>query len=465
MGNGVNISQGNLMSVTDMCGQKVLGMSGSLLNYINTGNAGTLPKADSFQKTTETPNEKQKKHINFQKILKFGTIAFSVVAFGTLLFSKLAKKPNVKEAKESKKIWDKIKGFFKANKTGELKKTADELKAAGDDIGKIINGQTPQALPPSKPQFTPQVDNQDKSEPLKKLFEERMSKNNALEDKAEEVVEVAKENVQERLGLPAPKAKVKTPRKKPTVQPKTPDVILLGEAQAQSTSNNIKKAAEKVEKNATEPVKKQAEKVKKNVAEPVKKQAKVETVPNTQIIDKVVMPEEIREKLSKEAQKNAEKIEPIEIDVDDINLRLQKRNNNLDNYDSQLIRKKLMKDDADFDYVNRYMWSKGDKFRIYDPELKKDIGYRYQINEDGSIKPLIQKSKPTKKSTKKPVDVSGYYVPCDEKETYAYLNNQIKNVEKATGVDLSEIMYKFGDDVPDKNITVEDIIREFGDSN
>lgn len=458
MGNGVNISQGNLMSVTDMCGQKVLGMSGSLLNYINTGNAGTLPKADSFQKTVETPNKKQKKHINIQKILKFGAIAFSVIALGILLFSKLAKKGNVESAKEPIKIWDRIKEFFKPNKTNnsapkvdtdELKDVADKLKATGDDIGKIINGQTSSALSSSKPKFIPCDDNQDVDEHLKTLVRERITKTNVSQDKLEDVVEVAKENAQERLGLPAPKVKIKTPRKKPTLQPQTPDIIILGESQAQSTTNNIAKVADEV---------------KKNVSQTVVKQPQVETVPNTQVIDKVVVPDEIREKLAQEAQKKAEKIEPIEIDVDDINLRLQKRNNSLNTYDSQLIKRKLMHDDDGFDYVDGYAWSKGDKFRIYDPKLKKDIGCRYQINEDGSIKPLIPKTKPTKKSAKKSVEVSGYYVPYDEKETYAYLNNQIKNVEKTTGLDLSEIMYKFGDDVPDKNINVEDIIREFGDS-
>lgn len=450
MGNGVNISQGNLVSVTDMCGQKVLGMSGSLLNYINTGNAGTLANTDSFQKTTETPNKKQKtkKSIDIQKILKFGAIAFSSAALGVLLFSKLTKKPNVEGVKETKKLWDKIKGFFKSNKNGELKDTADMLKAAGDDVGKIINGQTPSALSCPKPQFTPYVDNQDMDEPLEKLMKEKAAKANAPQSKIEDAVEVVKENVNERLGLPIPKAKVS--RKKPTIQPKTPDVIPLGEAQAQNAADNVIKATD-VE-------------VKKKALKSVKKQAKVETIPNTQVVDKVVMPEEKLQELAQNVQQKV-KIEPIEIDVDDINLKLQKRSNSLNNYESQLIKRKLIKDDAGFDYVNRYAWHEGDKFRIYNPETGEKIGVRYQIGKNGEVIPLIPKGKPTKKSAKKPLEVSGYFVPCDEKETYAYLNKQIKNVEKATGLDLSEIMYKFGDDVPDKNIKVEDIIREFGDSN
>ena len=86
MGNGVNISHSNHVSTIDMCGQKVLGMSGSLLNYINTGNPGPALSNDSFNKAKK-PEIKEKKKTNFGAIIKGSIVALSVVAGGCLIFA------------------------------------------------------------------------------------------------------------------------------------------------------------------------------------------------------------------------------------------------------------------------------------------------------------------------------------------------------------------------------------------
>ena len=87
-GLNINSTNSNLMSTTDLCGQRVLGMNGSLINYINTGNAGSI---DTFRRTTPKNEEKQKKKINFGNIVKVAVAGLGIVAAGTLLYKNSAK--------------------------------------------------------------------------------------------------------------------------------------------------------------------------------------------------------------------------------------------------------------------------------------------------------------------------------------------------------------------------------------
>ena len=75
MGNGVNLGNRNNVSIADMCGHKVLGMSGSLTNYIMTGDTSSV---DSFRRT----NKKTVRKILISLFISILFIsAFSVIAF------------------------------------------------------------------------------------------------------------------------------------------------------------------------------------------------------------------------------------------------------------------------------------------------------------------------------------------------------------------------------------------------
>lgn len=92
MNNGVRLgADNNLISTVDLCGHKVLGMSGSLWNYINTGNSAP---ADDFKKSSKksdkkTPvknEKKEKKEIDYKKLVKCLIIALSAIAGVCLIY-------------------------------------------------------------------------------------------------------------------------------------------------------------------------------------------------------------------------------------------------------------------------------------------------------------------------------------------------------------------------------------------
>ncbi|MBQ4647186.1 MAG: hypothetical protein IJB79_07545 [Candidatus Gastranaerophilales bacterium] len=92
MSRGLNInnanSNSNLMSTADLGGQRILGMSGSLTNWINTGVATPL---DSFSRSQKNnPKEKNKK-FDIAKALKIAVITLGLAAGGVLLFKNKAK--------------------------------------------------------------------------------------------------------------------------------------------------------------------------------------------------------------------------------------------------------------------------------------------------------------------------------------------------------------------------------------
>ena len=109
MGNGVNLgANNNLMSTADICGQKVLGMSGSLVSYINTGVATPL---DNFTKTsTKVQNKKEKKKIDFNSIIKASVVVLGLASAGCMIFTNRNKIFNADFANKIKNL------FKKANK-------------------------------------------------------------------------------------------------------------------------------------------------------------------------------------------------------------------------------------------------------------------------------------------------------------------------------------------------------------
>ena len=73
----MNIANGKLMSIADLGGREILGMSGSLVDYINTGVATT----DSFQKNVPAAPLPVKKESFGDKLLKaLGILALGVGA-------------------------------------------------------------------------------------------------------------------------------------------------------------------------------------------------------------------------------------------------------------------------------------------------------------------------------------------------------------------------------------------------
>lgn len=111
---GVFASQNyNTQNIADMGGRQVLGMGGSLTNYINTGKA----KTDSFELTSQQPQASKKK-TNVAKIL--AGVAAAAAAVGGTVFA----------FKKGGKFIDKIKAHFNINGVGaeKAKNTVDGLK-------------------------------------------------------------------------------------------------------------------------------------------------------------------------------------------------------------------------------------------------------------------------------------------------------------------------------------------------
>ena len=128
MNRGLNINNtnSNLMSTSDLCGQRVLGMNGSLVSYINTGNAGSL---DTFKRSTPKNEEKQKKKINFGNIIKVTVAALGVVAAGVLAYKNFPKVKKIFEPilNSAKDLKDKHPDLIDSKKPDASKKGFFEL--------------------------------------------------------------------------------------------------------------------------------------------------------------------------------------------------------------------------------------------------------------------------------------------------------------------------------------------------
>ncbi len=82
MYSGVNNTGYNLMSSADLCGQKVLGVNGSLKNWINTASADVVVTSKNNQTKQKGP-----KSNNFSAVLKGAIIALGAVSAGALLLN------------------------------------------------------------------------------------------------------------------------------------------------------------------------------------------------------------------------------------------------------------------------------------------------------------------------------------------------------------------------------------------
>lgn len=101
------ISSTPMMSSIDMCGREVLGMSGSLINYINTGNPYGC---DSFNRPTDIVTKEPKNKKKLVQVLKWGITGVTLVAAGIYVFKK---KPSFEEIKNlPNKVFQFLKGGF-----------------------------------------------------------------------------------------------------------------------------------------------------------------------------------------------------------------------------------------------------------------------------------------------------------------------------------------------------------------
>ena len=76
LGNIHNIDRNNI-SVTDTCGRRVLGMSGSLTSYIKTGKAY---KRDSFTRSNKPISKSKKEEKLLKRIAAIGFGAIGILA-------------------------------------------------------------------------------------------------------------------------------------------------------------------------------------------------------------------------------------------------------------------------------------------------------------------------------------------------------------------------------------------------
>ena len=79
------------MTTADLGGHKILGMSGSLTNYINTGNSAPVKYV-----TRDELAKKQKNKKTFSNILKLAVVGLAAFCGGKYLFKK---KPDLKNIK------------------------------------------------------------------------------------------------------------------------------------------------------------------------------------------------------------------------------------------------------------------------------------------------------------------------------------------------------------------------------
>ena len=119
MYSGVNNTGYNLMSSADLCGQRVLGVNGSLKNWINTGSADVVVTSKNNQ-----AKQKEPKNNNFSSVLKGAIIALGAVSAGALLFN--GKK--VDFSKFKKYLSDAFSSF-------KISKPAKALDKAVEDVG------------------------------------------------------------------------------------------------------------------------------------------------------------------------------------------------------------------------------------------------------------------------------------------------------------------------------------------
>ena len=171
MNRGLNINNANtnLISTADLCGHRVLGMSGSLTNYINTGNAGS---SDTFSRSPNNLNVDKKstnKKIDWIKIIKISVVALGACAGAALLYKKFAK-GNISES---------FKGFI-SNLKKKTPQNAQEVTESPKNKGffvklkdKIKEFFTPLDKKPNQPIDSSDVVSPRRAQALDKLNKEQ----------------------------------------------------------------------------------------------------------------------------------------------------------------------------------------------------------------------------------------------------------------------------------------------------
>jgi len=448
MGNGVNLGNRNNVSIADMCGHKVLGMSGSLTNYIMTGD--TTP-VDSFRRTNKKTVRKNK--INLSNILKIAVAALAFASGCALIFKGKVKpenlkkffsgsfdsftksfkdfktkfnfkmpkvefkKPKIKKA-QKKLFMDEIAilPFRKSKHAVKPDEMSDVIKTRALKTNKVVQNE---ATKP-KIKYEPQKDIWGRNV-LVDLIKKKVksaSKAGVIKEASVEPTKKMLINADAPLLLEAPKGHVdeivipknKRQPKVRKVQPKTPDVIEL-----EAPKQPLMLEAPKIDSN--DAVDKKVKRQPRTPKQPLKTPDVIELEAPKMSVDEII--KEVKSWGSVE--------------------------------------------ETPKEYFDVMQWEKGQKFRIYDPVSKQKLGYRYVIDENLNPQPIIPKE--TKASKKAPVKttVDGarkFYVSIDE-PTREQDNIAIDNIAKLTGLDLDDIKYEFGELRPE-NINVEDIIAEFG---
>ena len=129
MYSGVNNTGYNLMSSADLCGQRVLGVNGSLKNWINTGSADVVVTSKNNQ-----AKQKEPKNNNFSSVLKGAIIALGAVSAGALLFN--SKK--VDFSKFKKYLSDAFSSFKTSKPAKALDKAVEDVGIEAQKVKKSI---------------------------------------------------------------------------------------------------------------------------------------------------------------------------------------------------------------------------------------------------------------------------------------------------------------------------------------
>ncbi|MBR5304830.1 MAG: hypothetical protein IKU37_08405 [Candidatus Gastranaerophilales bacterium] len=126
-------------TTADIGGQRILGMSGSLTNWINTGNAGRVDTFQRRHRTTFEDNNKKRKNEIIKKVAIFGAgLAASIVGLGVAV-KHLAKGKSVNIDSDDlggKNLLNRLKEFFNSPKTKKPK--AAVSSAASDAASEVV---------------------------------------------------------------------------------------------------------------------------------------------------------------------------------------------------------------------------------------------------------------------------------------------------------------------------------------
>ncbi|MBE7707484.1 MAG: hypothetical protein E7Z88_02130 [Cyanobacteria bacterium SIG27] len=117
------------MSSADLCGQRVLGVNGSLKNWINTGSADVVVTSKNNQ-----AKQKEPKNNNFSSVLKGAIIALGAVSAGALLFN--GKK--VDFSKFKKYLSDAFSSFKTSKPAKALDKAVEDVGIEAQKVKKSI---------------------------------------------------------------------------------------------------------------------------------------------------------------------------------------------------------------------------------------------------------------------------------------------------------------------------------------